>query len=80
MIIDAYKRLWPNRQAVQRITTDAELENSVRIELNDELTHPRLRKSVEEKLQLAYRRIEESELSEDEKTALIELYKKLAAH
>lgn len=79
-MIEAYKRLWPNRQAVQRITTDAELENSVQIELNDELTHPRLRKSVEEKLQLAFRRIEESELSEDEKTALIELYKKLAAH
>lgn len=79
-MIDAYKRLWPNRQAVQRITADAELENSIQVELNDELTHPRLRKSVEEKLQLACRRIEESELSEDEKTALIELYKKLAAH
>lgn len=79
-MIEAYKRLWPNRQAVQRITTDEELEKSVRIELDDELTHPRLRKSVEEKLQLAYRRIEESELSEDEKTALIQLYKKLAAH
>jgi len=79
-MIEAYKRLWPNRQAVQRITTDEELEKSVQIELDDELTHPRLRKSVEEKLQLAYRRIEESELSEDEKTALIQLYKKLAAH
>lgn len=79
-MIDAYKRLWKERQAVQRITTEEELENSMRIELNDELTHPRVRKSVEEKLQLAYQRIEESELSEDEKASLAQLYKKLAAH
>ncbi|MBT2582121.1 hypothetical protein [Planococcus sp. ISL-109] len=78
-MIDAYKRLWPDRQAVQQITTDEELETSMRIELNDELTHPRVRKSVDEKLQLAYQRIEESDLSEDEKTLLVQLYKKLAA-
>ncbi|WP_434399424.1 hypothetical protein M1Q06_09195 [Planococcus sp. 11815] len=78
-MIEAYKRLWPHRQGVQRITTQDELEASIRVELNDELTHPRVRKSVEEKLELAVERIGESALMEEEKTQLIQLYKKLAA-
>lgn len=79
-MIDGYKRLWPDRQGVQRIKTQDELEKSIRVELNDELTHPRVRKSVEEKLELAIERIGESALTEEEKTQLIQLYKKLAAH
>lgn len=79
-MIEAYKSLWPDRQGVQRITTQDELETNIRVELNDELTHPRVRKSVEEKLQLAIVRIHESALAEEEKTQLIQLYKKLAAH
>jgi len=78
-MIEAYKRLWPDRQGVQRITTQDELETSIRVELNDELTHPRVRKSVEEKLELAVERIGESALTKEEKTQLIQLYKKLAA-
>lgn len=77
-MIEAYKRLWPDRQAIQQISTDAELENSLLVELRDELTHPRVRKSVDEKLQLALERIEESGLSAEEKESLIQLYKKLA--
>lgn len=77
-MIEAYKRLWPDRQAIQHITTQAELESSIRVELRDELTHPRVRKSVDEKLQLAHQRIEQSELSEDEKAFLLQLYKTLA--
>ncbi|ANU19481.1 hypothetical protein BBI15_04305 [Planococcus plakortidis] len=79
-MIEAYKRLWPDRQGVQRLTTQDELENSIRVELNDELTHPRVRRPVEEKLELAIGRIGESALTDEEKTQLIQLYKKLAAH
>ncbi|MDE4086577.1 hypothetical protein PO902_16125 [Planococcus maritimus] len=78
-MIEAYKRLWPDRQGVQRIKTQDELETSIRVELNDELTHPRVRKSVNEKLELAIERIDESALTEEEQAALIQLYKKLAA-
>ncbi|MDE0581583.1 hypothetical protein ON064_00780 [Planococcus sp. A6] len=78
-MIEAYKRLWPDRKGVQRIMTQDELETSIRVELNDELTHPRVRKSVEEKLELAVERIGESALTEEEKMQLIQLYKKLAA-
>lgn len=79
-MIEAYKRLWPDRQGVQRLTTQDELENSIRVELNDELTHPRVRRPVEEKLELAIGRIGESALTDEEKKQLIQLYKKLAAH
>lgn len=79
-MIEAYKRLWPDRKAVQHITTQDELETSIRVELNDELTHPRVRKSVEEKLELAVKRIGEAALTKEEQAALIQLYKKLAAH
>ncbi|KYG58800.1 hypothetical protein [Planococcus maritimus] len=79
-MIEAYKRLWPDRQGIQRITTQEELEKSILVELNDELTHPRVRKSVEEKLALATERIGQSNLTEHEKNALLQLYKKLAAH
>ncbi len=79
-MIEAYKRLWPDRQGIQRITTQEELENSILVELNDELTHPRVRKSVEEKLALATERIGQFNLTEHEKNALLQLYKKLAAH
>ncbi|MBU9674817.1 DUF4572 domain-containing protein [Planococcus sp. CP5-4] len=78
-MIEAYKRLWPDRQGVQRIKTQDELEKSILVELNDELTHPRVRKSMNEKLELAIVRVEESALAEDEKIELIQLYKKLAA-
>ncbi|OED32500.1 hypothetical protein H1Q58_08900 [Planococcus maritimus] len=79
-MIEAYKRLWPDRQGIQRITTQEELEKSILVELNDELTHPRVRKSVEEKLALATERIGQSNLTVHEKNALLQLYKKLAAH
>ncbi|MEZ0482868.1 hypothetical protein [Planococcus sp. SSTMD024] len=77
-MIEAYKRLWPDRQGIQRIATQDELEKSIRVELNDELTHPRVRKSVDEKLELAVERIGKSTLTEEEQAALIQLYKKLA--
>lgn len=77
-MIESYKKLWPQRHAVQQLTTMEELETSILIELHDELTHPRVRKTKQQKLELALLRIAESPLSEVEKTTLSELYKKLA--
>jgi hypothetical protein len=79
-MIEAFKKLWPNRTAIDKISSLEELEAYMRIELNDELTHPRVRKTKQEKLQLALERIEQSELSKEEKEGLAELYKKNAAH
>lgn len=79
-MIEAFKKLWPQRTAVAQINSQEELEKYIGIELNDELTHPRVRKSKQEKLEIALARIELSKLSEKEKAALSSLYKKIAAH
>lgn len=78
-MIEAYKKLWPNRAAVEKIHTDEELERQILIELHDELTHPRVRKSKDQKLAIAMERIEESDLTEQQKNDLSLLYKKIAA-
>lgn len=78
-MIGAFKKLWPQRAAVARIDSQEELEKYITMELNDELTHPRVRKSKQEKLDFALARIEGSELMEEEKDGLRALYKKIAA-
>ncbi|RNF40433.1 hypothetical protein [Planococcus salinus] len=78
-MIEAYQKLWPNRASVKNIRTQQELEQQILIELNDELTHPRVRKSKEEKLALAFSRIEQSDLTKQQKKDLVSLYKKIAA-
>ncbi|EGA88957.1 hypothetical protein GPDM_12651 [Planococcus donghaensis MPA1U2] len=78
-MIELYQKLWPQRAATAQIRTQEELEKYMLIELNDELTHPRVRKSKQQKLELALIRISESDLSDSEKTSLAALYKKLAS-
>jgi len=79
-MIEAYRKLWPNRAGVETIHTEQQLEEHIQIELNDELTHPRVRKTRQQKLEMALDRIRQSELSEEEKNGLSSLYKKIAAH
>ena len=78
-MIEAYRKLWPQRAATEGIATQQELEKYILIELDDELTHPRVRKSRQQKLELALARIEQSDLSQTEKDGLAALYRKLAA-
>lgn len=78
-MIESYQKLWPQRLAAEQIRTQEELEKYVLIELNDELTHPRVRKSKQQKLEIALMRISESDLTESEKISLASLYKKLAS-
>lgn len=78
-MIGSYRKLWPQRAAAETITTQEELEKYMMIELDDELTHPRVRKSRQQKLELALARIEQSDLSQSEKDGLAALYRKLAS-
>lgn len=78
-MIEAYRKLWKNRADTETIETQEALEEKIVIELKDELTHPRTRKSIDEKLQLAMERIEQSDLGEQQKHQLSSLYKKIAA-
>ncbi|HSI66305.1 MAG TPA: hypothetical protein VK947_02750 [Planococcus sp. (in: firmicutes)] len=78
-MINAYKKLWQHRAAVQSISSEAEMEQQILIELNDELTHPRVRKSKGQKLALALERIEQANITDEEKEALKSFYKEAAA-
>jgi hypothetical protein len=73
-IIQAYQTLFPFRQASTSITTIEQLEGIIRMELLDELTHPRVRKTTVEKRRIAYERIENSSLSDNLKKELKKLY------
>jgi len=74
-IIQAYQTLFPFRKAAEAITTIEQLERCIRIELLDELTHPRVRKTPTDKLMIAVDRIGNSDLSDMLKEQLIQLYK-----
>jgi hypothetical protein len=73
-LIHAYQSLFLNRHSTMIIETFAQLEESIQIELLDKLTHPRVRKKPEQKLMIAYERIEKSELNQHVKQQLIRLY------
>lgn len=79
MTIEAYRKIWPQRLSAASIESEEEMERSIAIELRDELTHPRVRKSKEQKLALAVERIHAAPLEQEEKQELIEVYKKIAA-
>ena len=73
-IIKAYQTLFPFRHETTTMTSLEQLEVSIQIELLDELTHPRIRKSSAEKLQIAYERIEKSNLNNILKMQLKQVY------
>ncbi|MCA1321431.1 hypothetical protein LC085_16115 [Bacillus tianshenii] len=74
-ILEAYKELWSNRSLSQTAKNESEqLAEAIRIELKDELTHPRTRLSRNAKYFLAIKRICRSSLKESEKLALIEQF------
>lgn len=76
-LIEAYQTLFPFREATQTISSSNDLESIIKTELLDELTHPRVRKSSSEKLQLAFLRIDESSLGDLEKKSLKAFYEEV---
>ncbi|WP_203333302.1 hypothetical protein [Planococcus beigongshangi] len=77
--VEAFKKLWPERLAALSVESEEDMRKMIVVELNDELTHPRVRKTKQQKLELAVKRIEESELDDQEKEDLISFYRKVAA-
>ncbi|AOO61891.1 MULTISPECIES: hypothetical protein [Bacillus] len=73
-IVKAYQALWNNRTLPA--STLEEAEKAIDLELLDQRTHPRLRKSPEEKFALAVQRIVDSRLRPIEKYELVELHTK----
>lgn len=77
--IEAFRKIWPHREATVAVETEEEMVRFIAIELKDELTHPRVRKTIQQKLDLAVQRINNSELEENDKEELRDIYKKIAA-
>lgn len=76
-LLGQYRSLWNNR--VLQVEKDSEntLLEAIRRELNDENSHPRIRKGLHEKFYFAIKRINRSSLSEHIKTQLIALHIKV---
>lgn len=72
-LLELYKVLWNNRslEYIEAYDQKELLQQAIRRELKDELTHPRTRKQPLEKFYLAVKRIVESKLTETEQVILI---------
>jgi hypothetical protein len=73
-LIRGYQSLFSNRHSAMNLETLEQLKAIIQIELLDELTHPRVRKNPQEKLEIAVARIDNSELISTVKQDLIKLY------
>ncbi|WP_445612538.1 hypothetical protein [Geobacillus sp. YF-1] len=78
VLLDGYRRLWPNRslttETLDEQRSKALLYETIRQELLDEWTHPRLRQTPEVKFYYAVKRVTASDLPDDIKIALIQAY------
>ncbi|MRX72915.1 hypothetical protein GJU40_12265 [Bacillus lacus] len=77
-LLHAYRSLWKSRE-LSADGEDAEvtLKKAILMQLKDELTHPRVRKSPEVKYIVASERIVISDLEDTVKIALISLHLQL---
>ncbi|MDT2047437.1 hypothetical protein CHN50_00025 [Priestia aryabhattai] len=78
-LFSAYQKLWINRSFSNQdhLSIKEKLTQAIQKDLQDEMTHPRVRKSPEVKYELAVQRIQNSNLIHSEQLALIDLYTKL---
>jgi hypothetical protein len=76
LLLTDYRSLWNNRLLLNN-GEDSEqiLKEAIQREINDENSHPRIRRNKYEKYYLASKRIIESNIPNDSKLALIELHK-----
>lgn len=76
----SYRQIWKNRMLVNDAASSEQvLKEAIKRELEDANSHPRVRKSIENKFLTATKRITESGLSNDDKVGLIQLHIEMAA-
>jgi hypothetical protein len=73
-LLNAYRQLWVNRSLAADKSDVETLFAAIEKELNDEMTHPRVRKSLDEKFHLAIKRIVSSTLPDHQKVKLIDFH------
>ncbi|MGE6752405.1 hypothetical protein ACQKFO_03105 [Rossellomorea sp. NPDC071047] len=74
-LLAAYRQIWKNRLLISEGTSsEVILKETIKRELLDGNSHPRVRKSKEEKYLSATKRVIESDLTSEEKVTLIKLH------
>ncbi|MEB6547782.1 hypothetical protein MXL46_01510 [Heyndrickxia sporothermodurans] len=74
-LLEAYLSIWNNRiDSDDTLSPKEKLHELIIMELHDEQTHPRTRKTKEMKFYLAIKRVANSSLTDSEKIALIRYY------
>lgn len=74
-LLDAYRQIWKNRLLISEGTSSEKiLKETIKRELLDGNSHPRVRKSKEVKYLSATKRIIESDLTSEEKVSLIKVH------
>ncbi|MDX5476400.1 MAG: hypothetical protein LPK00_12770 [Bacillaceae bacterium] len=74
-LLSIYKNLWNSRNLENVNDSEVVLQELIKRELLDELTHPRVRKTPYEKFNLAVTRISGAPINNEEKIALINRFK-----
>ncbi|WP_078381706.1 hypothetical protein [Sutcliffiella halmapala] len=74
-LLIAYQQLWSNRSLkIEGVSETELLKEAIKVELKDELTHPRTRKQPIEKYFLAIKRITNSNLEDSDQLLLIKQF------
>lgn len=73
-LLNSYRLLWSNRSLPAQIGAEHTLKEAIKVDLLDQMTHPRLRKRPEEKFLNALKRLLDSNLSSEHKIQLIQLH------
>jgi CRISPR/Cas system CMR-associated protein Cmr3 (group 5 of RAMP superfamily) len=77
-LLSDYRSIWNNRILVREgLESEQILYEAILREINDENSHPRIRRNKYEKFYLATKRIIESTIPTESKLALIHLHKKI---
>ncbi|MBE3570893.1 MAG: hypothetical protein IMW92_12510 [Bacillales bacterium] len=74
-LLDMFLSLWNKREANEGSNSPStSIKERMKSELLDEFSHPRVRKTKEEKYYLAVKRVVDSDLKEEDQLRLIRLY------
>lgn len=73
-MIKAFQLLYKERKSIQSIQTEEQVRQIIKSELLDEFTHPRARLTIEKKYALALERINNSQLTDEQKSMMLKVY------
>ncbi|WP_079509424.1 hypothetical protein [Mesobacillus jeotgali] len=77
-LLNEYRLIWNNRRLDSCNNPEETLRDAILRDLKDENSHPRARRPLKEKYYLATKRVIESSLACESKTALIQIHLELA--